>query len=1084
VTEERRLVTVLFADVTGSTALGEALDPEDVRALLARFFEIARDAVESHGGTVEKFIGDAVMAVFGLPQAHGDDAERALSAALELRDRVRADPQLDERLPIRLGVNTGEVIATREGLAGGPAAQSGGSLITGDAVNVAARLQQAAGSWGILCSERTVRAVASVFSFGPATDVDAKGKSSPVRARELNGRLARVHRRVPIVGRDGDLAQLELIARRAFSERRPYLVSIVAPAGTGKTRLIEEFLDGPPSGGPPVTVAISQCLPYGQRLTYWPLRAVLHRLAGVDEDAPSDAVRRAIVGWLAENGAQDPARVGELLAATIGAGEAEATDQSALFAAWRTAVELAAARSPLVLVFEDLHWSSDSLLDLVEYIIQPRGDLPLMMVVLTRPELLDRRPAWGGGRRNHLSLELDPLPDDAVATLVGHLLESAPQSLVDAVVDRAEGNPFYAGEIVRSIAERLNPAGVDTAEVGRLLATLPDTVQATVLARLDQLPAASRRVLQIGAVFGRAFRAAGVTAIEADLADQVDDAVEQLIARDLIRPSGADGYGFRHILIRDTAYQTLPRAERSRLHASAGRWLEERSADRAESLAELIAYHYREAASLSRVLGQAPDEALRDRAEFWLGRAADSAVAAGALMEATQHLHAALEVTPAERLPDLWLRIAENASDGGTATDAIRTALELAEGQDRPASWRLDALTSLLFWQMRFHGSVAANQRLSEPEMLAIRTSARALFEAADDDRGRAQFLIAEAFVPFWRASTQLPVDHETASAAEAAAREGLALARKIGETALISTALDGLTSLRQDAHDFRSAATLSRERLALAEHLDIREVVDAECMVTWSLCVLGEFDEAQSGAGRALASLQPGQVPSWALHLASWRTYALAALGRWSEALATAERARSLWAEMDRAPAGYARHGFISALMVARSIRDERNEALLGEVLDALSEPYGPNPRNLLIREIRAGQFEAGPDGLLAAIENSSTPAERWLLAATDRGVLWSAPGYVPLLAAARGLQSPLLVAQLLRAEGLSAGDPDQLREARSLAERIGAQPTLARITCELGEMLGDRGLVERGRAMLQALGDLEMLDRYESRA
>ncbi|HEX9268731.1 MAG TPA: adenylate/guanylate cyclase domain-containing protein, partial [Candidatus Limnocylindria bacterium] len=442
--EERRLVTVLFADVTGSTALGEELDPEDVRALLRRYYDIAKDVVGEHGGTLEKFIGDAVMAVFGIPQAHGDDAERALAAALALRDRVRDAPELGERLPIRLGLNTGEVVAT-------PDRTAGDFLLTGDAVNTAARIQQAGDPWTIHAGERTARAARGAFEFGPARALDAKGKRMPVRVREVLGRAERGRApRVPLVGRSADLAQLELVARRAFSERRPFLVSLIAPAGTGKTRLLEEFLDQLPQVAGETRVAIAQCLPYGQRLTYWPLRAVLYRLIGASEDAPPVEVRERAQAWVREGGAERPDVLANQLAGTVGAGEGELSDRAALFAAWRAAIELAARREPLVIVFEDLHWSSDSLLDLVEFVMQPRGDAPILMLVLTRPELLDRRPAWGGGRRNHLALSLEPLAPDAVAELVRHLIESASPEIVERVVARSEGNPFYAGELVRS----------------------------------------------------------------------------------------------------------------------------------------------------------------------------------------------------------------------------------------------------------------------------------------------------------------------------------------------------------------------------------------------------------------------------------------------------------------------------------------------------------------------------------------------------------------------------------------------------------------------------------------------------------
>jgi class 3 adenylate cyclase len=530
--EERRLVTVLFADVTGSTALGEELDPEDLRALLARYYSIATEVIAAHDGTLEKFIGDAVMAVFGLPTAHGDDASRALAASVELRDRVREDPDLGDRLPIRVGVNTGEVVATRE------AERGSDFIVTGDAVNVAARLVQGGAPWTVVAGERTVRA-ATDFGYTELRPVDARGKSAPVRAAVVVGRASVERRPLPLLGRDDDLSQLELVARRSFSESRPYLVSIIAPAGTGKTRLLEEFLSRLERQTPDCVVATAQCLPYGQRLTFWPLRAILHTIVGATDETPPDRLREVVVDRLAHLNVDEPAQVGGRLLATIGAGEEDVADQTDLYAAWRTTLERAAAERPLVVVFEDLHWSSDSFLDLVEYVTQPRGDSRLLMVVLTRGELLDRRPGWGGGRRNHVSLALDPLDESSIADLVRHLLESASPDTIRAVAARAEGNPFYAGELVRSLIDRLGPEPGAT-DIEHALASLPDTVQATVLARLDSLTPAERRCLQLGSIFGRSFRPQGLAAVEPALAESVGAAVEALLEREMLRGSGAD----------------------------------------------------------------------------------------------------------------------------------------------------------------------------------------------------------------------------------------------------------------------------------------------------------------------------------------------------------------------------------------------------------------------------------------------------------------------------------------------------------------------------------------------------------------
>src|SRR6266851_4318380 len=411
------------------------------------------------------------------------------------------------------------------------------------------------------------------------------------------------------------------------------MVSLIAPAGVGKTRLVEEFLDWLPSLAPEAIVTTAQCLPYGQQLTYWPMRQVLFTLTGTDEDTPPGKVRDAIWIWLKRIGVEDPDRDARLLAATIGAAGTEGVDKDLLFAAWRSALEATARTNPLVIVFEDLHWSSDSLLDLAEFVMQPRGDAAVLMIVLARPELLDRRPNWGGGRLNHLAIALEPLGSTAIADLVRHLLDTDEPDVIKLVSERAEGNPFYAGELVRSYLEHGS------------LERLPDTVQATVLARLDLLPPLERRVLQLGSVFGRAFRAAGVAALESGLATQSAVLCENLADRDLIRPSDGDRFAFRHILIQEVAYSTLPRTERARLHGAAARWVEATSEGREVAVAEILAFHYREAAVLSAALE--PNAESTERAKVaagrWLLKAADVAAAAGATPEAVRHIRGAFD---------------------------------------------------------------------------------------------------------------------------------------------------------------------------------------------------------------------------------------------------------------------------------------------------------------------------------------------------------------------------------------------------------------------------------------------------------
>jgi class 3 adenylate cyclase len=1072
--EERRIVTVLFADMAGATRLGEARDPEDVRALQTRYYNIAREAVSAHGGTVEKFIGDAVMAVFGLPQAHGDDAQRAMSAALEIRDRVRADSRLAPHQTVRIGVNTGEVVATRDSTASD-------FLITGDAVNVASRLQQMAEPWSILCGERTVQAARDRFTLGQPTEIEVKGKRLPIQALPLLGRAAEATpSRFPFIGRDDDLAQLELVARRAFTDRRPFLVSLVAPAGAGKTRLVEEFLHRLPALWPDATVAIAQCIPYGQRVTYWPLRALLIRLVGLKDEAAPETVREEMRVWLHDRGVESPERAADLLAATIGAGEPEVIDRVALFAAWRAAIEVAARRSPLVLVFEDLHWSSESLLDLVEFIVQPRGEAAVLMIVLTRPELLDRRPGWGGGRRNYVAMSLEPLNDDSVAQLVRSMVGPSTPQIIERVVVRAEGNPFFVGEIVQSIRERVVSLS-DVAGVEQALATLPDTIQATIQARLDLLDPEERRVLQLGAVFGRSFRADGIAALGPDLAGDTGSLLDRLVQKDLIRPAAGDSFAFRHILIREVAYQTLLRAERAELHAAAARGIEARAGGREDALAELIAYHFREAASLTSAtkIAQLDVVEVRRSAVSWLQRAADVAAAGAATAEAARHLRAAIELAEPDDLPELQERLGD-VSGGDEGAEASRVALQLCRERGRPVDQELRVLGSLLARYTRFQGTVG--KRPSEEEMQRLRADGRALVSRARDEQAIASFLIADAFYPFWRGAQATAAD---IAEAEASTGRGLAIAERLDDPRLRSAALDALTSCAKARGAFAQSRQFAQQRLAFEQRLDLHERLDAHTMVAWASALLGDLAQADRSTASALGLFQSGQVHWWGLHSAAWRAYALTLLGRWDEALAVAEHARKIWAEGGLIPAAYCVHGFIAALDVGRARHDsqlvERYRAVLDEILRHFAadsifgrlRPYGRGDIETLEAEV-VGGFGTIPRARQQLVERTLS-----LCSDLDRALDPEALQRIVTSAAADGLK--LLEAQARRALGISRRDTAELTRALELFEETRAVPYAARARCERALLTRDQGELEAGLHVLEALGDLDQLARME---
>src|SRR5256884_3379927 len=905
-TEERRIVTVLFADMAGSTALGEDLDPEEMRRLLARYYAIARESVEQHGGTVEKFIGDAVMAVFGRPAAHGDDPDRAVAAARMMRDVFRAAALHADRVAFRFGVSTGEVVASRD-------KSAGDFLITGDATNVAARLQQEAEPWAILASDRTVRA-ANNFEFGEELEVKARGKSAPVPARQVIGpKKAKAQRRVrlPLMGRENDLAQLQLVARRAVSERRPALVSVIAPAGVGKTRLVEEFMSWLPSLAPDATVATAQCLPYGQQLTYWPMRQVIFTLTNKTADSPPAEVRQAIGSWLRDVGVENADRDARLLAATIGEAGTEGVDKDLPFPAWRSAIEATARRHPLVIVFEDLHWSILSLLGLAEFVMQPRGEAAVLMIVLARPELLDRRPNWGGGRLNHLAIALEPLASNAIAELVRHLLDTDQPELIELVSKRSEGNPFYASELVRSYLEHGS------------LEKLPDTVQATVLARLDLLPSEERRLPHLGSVFGRSFRAAGVAALDQGDASHVQALCENLIDRDLIRSTEGDRYNFRHILIQEVAYGTLPRTERARLHAQAARWGEEIAGEREDALAEILAFHYREAAVLYTALEPASEttQRIRDRAAKWLLKAADIAVAAGAAPEAVRHIRASFDFIEPERVARLHERIGDLTA-GDTGLEEYAMALQMYEASKAPVDDQLRALAGMLMVATRWTGSLA--DRPSGQWMADLRAKGRELLSRATNPWAIGRFLAADAFFPFWIQAARGPTPEELAEA-ESNANRAIAIAKVLDNPELESVALDALAGCAQAVNDWVRARDTALERIKFEDKLGLYERVDAHSMVAWMSYLMGDLATAERDSAEMVARMLPGQAPYPGLHLFAWRALTLFTLGRWDEAAAIFWRAIDAWHDAGSHAAGYGLRGFVVGLDIVRARGDGR---------------------------------------------------------------------------------------------------------------------------------------------------------------
>ncbi len=583
--EERKLVSILFAEVTEASTLEETLDPEDVRVLMERYYALVQRVISDYGGIFEKFAGDSILAVFGLPHAYGDDAERAAAAALALCEAMENDQTLSGCLQLQIGINTGEVVATSN-----PSSEI--FDVKGETVTIATRLQQAANASEILAGERTAQAARTAFVFAEERQVTVKGRKKPLRAFPLTAvRQLRQTDRPPLVGRRQDLLQLELLQSRTLEEQRPQLVSIIAPVGTGKSRLLEEFLSRlDPEDS--FHHATARCLPYGQNLTYAPLRGLLSELLANNFD------RSQIIDVFVRGGytTEDASSLAGHVLTALSVQEEENHDRESIFSAWRLLIELLARQTQRIVIFENLHWGSDSLLDLVEHIMHPRTQAPLLVMVLSRPELLERRPTWGGGRQNFIMLTLKPLTDIQSQELVGRLMPELSSEIRRRIAQRSGGNPFFAIELIHVIAEQETSRGKDID-----LDVLPDTVHAAILAQLDRLSPQQRRIAQVASVVGPTFHPTTLYAVISDLQPgEIDAALDALLLSNLIVLAEDGNDAFRHTLIRDVAYETLSRTERIRLHAAIVSNLAPSVTEHTDEYMELLGYHYREAVQLAR----------------------------------------------------------------------------------------------------------------------------------------------------------------------------------------------------------------------------------------------------------------------------------------------------------------------------------------------------------------------------------------------------------------------------------------------------------------------------------------------------
>jgi class 3 adenylate cyclase len=598
--EERRVVTVLFVDLVGFTARAERLDPEDVRAILSRYFERVKAEIERFGGLVEKFVGDAVMGVFGAPVAYGDDPERAVRAALAIRDRLgemnEEDPALD--LQARLAVNTGEAI-----VALGAHPKRGEGMVAGDVVNTASRLQSAAPPGEILVGQETYLGTRSVIDYQQTDPVAAKGKSFPLGAWLAVAPRAPVGERafseIPMIGRGAELAVVRGIWDRVVDESRPHLATIFGPTGIGKSRLAHEFsLRVRATGGRALR---GRSVGYGESSPYGAFAQIVKQVAGIfDNDELSrslEKLRTAITEATGADGEEDSHHLAILLGLRT---EDSVSDRETLFFSARLLVEGLAAGQPTVLIIEDIHWADPSLLDLIEFLAARVRDVPLLLLTLARPELLSLRPSWGGGLPAYTALPLEALPAPDAVELTRRLLAqrevAGSDDQAELLATTAEGNPLFIEELTAGVAERTTGPAQE----------LPTSIRGIISARLDALPPAERQVLLDAAVVGRVFWGGVLSRFQPERDDQ-SAVLGSLERRDLIRRAavsrirGEQQFTFKHVLIRDVAYQTLPRAERRQRHGTVARFLEEATPDLGDAAAAL-GHHWREAGEPQRAI--------------------------------------------------------------------------------------------------------------------------------------------------------------------------------------------------------------------------------------------------------------------------------------------------------------------------------------------------------------------------------------------------------------------------------------------------------------------------------------------------